>query len=358
MSAPDFNQKTIDTLAKRASYRCSNPDCRRATVGPNADPTKSTLIGEAAHINGARPQSKRYISSMIDAARAEITNGIWLCRNCHKLIDADDIRYTSNLLFAWREKHESFVLSELGNITDRIHFEQQNILLSTFDEYPPIIHRIVIDKPDGWEWRLAAELMRYFNNPHFKKIKDLRNGYYIKSGTHVDEGNILDWIGDRLNEASKMASPIVKLLDRLTLSFGKPGESGDAHEIHHVCILIRDYIAEAIKYEETLYFATVPDKARKAVDLLKDCWGSQVEKLNAIPETLDEVVALLNTEHEGTTQNPKRIQKIITFEVAKDWDKKMQRELKKLRGDSSKDHFGCSSIITLFVVIFVIVIIF
>lgn len=358
MATPDFNQKTIDTLARRASYRCSNPDCRVSTVGPNTDPVKSILIGEAAHIYGARPQSKRYISRMIDSARAEITNGIWLCRNCHKLIDADDIRYTSNLLFAWREKHENFVFSELGNVTDRIHFEQQNILLSTFDGYPPVIHRIVIDKPDGWEWRLAAELMRYFNNPHFKKIKDLRNGYYIKSGAHIDEHNILHWIENRLSEVSKMGGPIVKLLDRLTLSFGKLGESGDVHKIHHVCILIRDYIAEAIKYEETIYFATVPDKARKAVDLLKDCWGTQVEKLEAIPETLDEVVALLNTEHGGTKENPKRIQKTIIFEVAKDWERKMQRELKKLRGGKSDDNFGCSSIITLLVILFFILIIF
>lgn len=142
LAAPDFNQRTIDILAKRASFKCSNPDCRASTVGPNSDPTKSTLIGEAAHIRGARPQSKRYVSGMTDAARAEITNGIWLCRNCHKIIDTDDIRYTTDLLFAWREKHEEFVLSELGNSSDRIQLDQRESLLSTFEGYPPIVRRL------------------------------------------------------------------------------------------------------------------------------------------------------------------------------------------------------------------------
>ncbi len=95
---PDFNRKTVDTLARRAAFKCSNPGCRVSTVGPNSDLEKSTLIGEAAHIFGARPNSKRYRLNMTDAARAEITNSIWLCRNCHKLIDTDDQKYTSDIL--------------------------------------------------------------------------------------------------------------------------------------------------------------------------------------------------------------------------------------------------------------------
>jgi hypothetical protein len=62
---PDFSKKTVDTLAKRAGFICSNPDCRVSTVGPNSNPEKSTMIGEAAHILGARPNSKRYSSSVV-----------------------------------------------------------------------------------------------------------------------------------------------------------------------------------------------------------------------------------------------------------------------------------------------------
>ncbi|MDC1512884.1 hypothetical protein N8456_02145 [Porticoccaceae bacterium] len=296
---------------------------------------------------------------MTDTARAEITNGIWLCRNCHKIIDTDDNRYTVDLLFAWREKHEKFVLSELGNSSDRIQLEQQESLLSTYESYPSIVRRIVIDKPDGWEWRLAAELMRYFNDPHFRRIKDLQGGFYIKARNHIDEERILDWIGQRLNEASNIAAPVEKLLDRLTLSFGKPGESGDIHEIHHVCELIRDYIAEVIKYEETLYFSSVPENAEKALELLKNCMSSQVEKLESIPNALDEVVSLIDTEHEGTKENPKVIQKTITFELPEGWERKMGREVRRLGVSYSDDaNSGCATMIVVVLVITLLVIIF
>ncbi|WP_339150094.1 HNH endonuclease [Pseudoalteromonas galatheae] len=344
MPSPDFKQKTIDTLAKRASFICSNPDCRVSTVGPNSDPAKSTLIGEAAHIRGARPTSKRFMVNMTNASRAEITNGIWLCRNCHKLIDSDENQYSVETLFAWREGHEKFVLSALGNSSDKLELAQQESLLSIFEHYPPIIRRIVIDKPDGWEWRLASELMRYFNEPQFKKIRDLRGGFYIKERACVSQDEVMDWIQHRLTEASQIVSPIEKLLDRLTLSFGEPGEAGDIYEIHHVCGLIRDYISEVIRFEESLHFSVVPENAKRAVDLLKNCISSQVEKLESVPNEIDEAISLAILEDEDTDKEPRVIEKTITFELPNGWEKKMRREILNVERSLSVDTpSGCSS---------------
>ncbi|KQW99035.1 hypothetical protein [Flavobacterium sp. Root420] len=83
---PDFSKNTIDTLAKRAAFMCSNPDCRVLTVGPNSDPEKSTKIGEAAHIYGARIGSKRYIDTMTDPARAEIAINLLIRMNINILL--------------------------------------------------------------------------------------------------------------------------------------------------------------------------------------------------------------------------------------------------------------------------------
>ncbi|MEJ2496972.1 MAG: hypothetical protein P8Y43_05775, partial [Sulfurovaceae bacterium] len=220
----DFNKKTIDILSKRAAFICSNPDCRASTVGPNLDPEKSTLIGEAAHIFGARPNSKRFKLEMEDNLRAEITNAIWLCRNCHKLIDSDEGLYSSDLLFRWREEHEKYVLSELGNSIDRLNYERQQAETSEFANYPPIIRRIVIDRPNGWEYRLTAEIMRYLNGSYFRKLKDLREKLYIKQRTHLDSNEVLNWVQKRLSDCSKMIQPFVPLMDKLTKSWGKPGE--------------------------------------------------------------------------------------------------------------------------------------
>ncbi|MEN0653923.1 MULTISPECIES: hypothetical protein [Hyphobacterium] len=136
---PDFSLKTIENLGKRAAFLCSNPDCRAMTVGPNSKANSSTTIGEAAHICGARPSSARYVSTMSDLARAEITNAIWLCRNCHKKIDGDADSYSAARLFSWREEHERYVTNKLGTVADRAHLKARDDELFQFDAYPPII---------------------------------------------------------------------------------------------------------------------------------------------------------------------------------------------------------------------------
>jgi len=336
MSAPDFNKKTVETLAKRARYLCSNPDCRVSTVGPNSDPEKATVIGEAAHIFGARPNAKRFVNDMDDPARASITNGIWLCRNCHKCIDIDEEEYSSGILFLWREEHEKYVQADLGNKTDKLRYEQQNSSLSLFKDYPPLIRRIVIDKPDGWEWRLTAELMRYLNKPHFRKLRDLRDGLCTRLQEHISDDDSIDWISQRLSDAYSLSSKIEKLLDRLTQSWGEPGEPGESgkiEEIFHICCLISNYLEQVIAHEEKLYFASVPDRYLNIINLLKDCWGSQAEKLESIPKDLDNVVSMIGTDHGGTIEDPLVIQKTIVFELPEGWEKKMDKELSKLGAD-------------------------
>ncbi|RVT84084.1 hypothetical protein DXV76_10310 [Rhodobacteraceae bacterium CCMM004] len=149
MANPDFSKRTIDTLARRARFQCSNPDCRAQTVGPNTDPEKATLIGEAAHIAGAKPGTARYDPAMSDVTRGEITNGIWLCRNCHGQTDRDEAKFPTELLFAWRKDHEERAARELGTRGDRIRHEIEMADLDFLAGYPAIIQRIVIDKPEG-----------------------------------------------------------------------------------------------------------------------------------------------------------------------------------------------------------------
>ena len=102
----DFNAETKRTVAQRVNYVCSNPDCLALTSSTNDDLTKSTLTGQCAHVNtgsdwGPRPSDKstKYLKS------AE--NAIWLCCNCHTLIDRDESRYPAEILIQWRKSTEA-----------------------------------------------------------------------------------------------------------------------------------------------------------------------------------------------------------------------------------------------------------
>ncbi len=341
---PDFNKKTADILAQRAAYKCSNPDCRVNTIGPNSDADKSIKIGEAAHIYGARIGSKRFNPDMTDTTRAEITNSIWLCRNCHKLIDTDETKYSAEILFKWRENHEKFIASTLGNNTDRIVIESQLSTLSEFKNYPPIIKRIVLDKPNGWEWRLTAELMKYYNSPLFRKLNDLKEGLYLKNPTTIEADYAFKWIQDRLNEMSRIVSPAGNLLDRLSKSWGEPGKPGDIKEIHHVTKLFKEYLEHIISFEEKIRFVNIPDKYQNLLFLFQDLIGSQVMKLASLPEDLDEIVTIANSMDNETNEH-RVIRKEFVFELPKDWEKKFNKELRKLGEKSGNNSTGCWTIL-------------
>ena len=90
----DFTQKTKDSLASKVGYKCSNPFCRKSTIGANAEGSGTINIGEAAHITAAEPGGARYDSTLSVEQRKSESNGIWLCRNHAAMIDRDEKYFT------------------------------------------------------------------------------------------------------------------------------------------------------------------------------------------------------------------------------------------------------------------------
>jgi hypothetical protein len=112
----DFTKETKEVLAKRVGLRCSNPNCRRATSGPQEHPRKSVNIGVAAHICAAAPGGPRYDTKMSKEERCAMENALWLCQTCAKLIDNDPARYTPDLLRRWRRLSEQAALTAIEGL--------------------------------------------------------------------------------------------------------------------------------------------------------------------------------------------------------------------------------------------------
>ena len=111
MARDDFSRPTIDRLAKRAGMKCSNPDCRLPTAGPDAD-GGVTNTGVAAHICAASPGGARYDPDMTPEQRSGMQNAIWLCQNHAKLIDDDELGYPPSKLHQWKEVAEKIASVE------------------------------------------------------------------------------------------------------------------------------------------------------------------------------------------------------------------------------------------------------
>lgn len=128
MSRDDFTPTTKDILAKRVGYRCSNPNCRKLTSGPNEANDKAINIGVAAHITAAAEGGPRYDASLTEGERKSSENGIWLCQNCAKLIDSDIKKYSIDNLKEWKKLSEQAALMEIEKNTSTIDLEDVEII--------------------------------------------------------------------------------------------------------------------------------------------------------------------------------------------------------------------------------------
>ncbi len=114
----NFTPNIVRTLAQRVGQRCSNPNCRRSTSGPQMNSQKAINVGDAAHITAASSGGKRYDPKLSSEERSSIENGIWLCKKCAKLIDDDEQRYTVELLRKWKILSEEAALLAIESNQD------------------------------------------------------------------------------------------------------------------------------------------------------------------------------------------------------------------------------------------------
>lgn len=108
-----FSPTVKENLAKRASQRCSNPNCVIATSGPHQDETGAINVGVCAHITAASPGGPRYNKFVTSEERGAITNAIWLCQKCAKLIDSDVKTYSEELIRLWKRRHEESIKAKI-----------------------------------------------------------------------------------------------------------------------------------------------------------------------------------------------------------------------------------------------------
>lgn len=110
----DFTKATIQLLRDQVGNRCSNPGCRRPTIGSAENGQSIVNVGQAAHITAAAPGGPRYLSTLTADERSSADNGIWLCQNCGKLIDSDVAHHTIHLLRDWKRKAQDQAFVEVS----------------------------------------------------------------------------------------------------------------------------------------------------------------------------------------------------------------------------------------------------
>jgi hypothetical protein len=291
MSEDRFSRPVIELVAKRAANTCSNPDCNAVTSGPSDDPQKSVNVGEAAHIFGALPGSARYLADMSSAERSDITNAIWLCRNCHKMVDSDPTHYPVGLLFEWLRSHEQAISEQLGKTGA---LARQRYVERYLSELGPLSYRaekILIEKADYWELSFTIELFRLKLLPVIQRWRDLNRGLYLGKIERITDSDVREWLLDRIYEASLIVQPFELLVsEELSKAWGAPNSSSSEKEILRVVGLIAEACERLLKWEESVRFARLPDAFAPIQDVLTGTIGRQIDEIGKIPTYLSSLV--------------------------------------------------------------------
>lgn len=117
----NFTKATIRILRDRVASLCSNPNCRKFTVSAHEEADKITIIGEGAHICAVSQGGARFDSNLTLNEIKSYDNGIWLCTNCHTMIDREPKTYTVKILNNWKQQAEAYSRNQLNTTPKSNH---------------------------------------------------------------------------------------------------------------------------------------------------------------------------------------------------------------------------------------------
>ncbi len=102
MTRDNFSSKTRFELALSVNFQCARPGCSTITHFPKQSLQGSINIGNAAHISAAAEGGPRYDENLTPEQRKAADNGVHLCANDARHIDADPEAFPVPLLRNWQ----------------------------------------------------------------------------------------------------------------------------------------------------------------------------------------------------------------------------------------------------------------
>lgn len=284
-----FGKKTKEELAKRANNKCSSPLCTQITSGPHSVDDKSVNIGVAAHIKGANPGSARYDENMQPKERSSITNGIWLCHKCAKMIDNDASRYPVALLAKWKFDHETEISSAVQTGMTPTNYEIERLKKVFFGESFSAL-QIALDKPKEWRFLLARELLREKANIQKRRARLVFEEHVFKPHRVLRENmEISKWLMAKNLDIFQ----IVQMFNSLTgkIFFLCADENSDSSEILEACCLFEEACEHLINWWQDIKSTHLIDELDFFHSEMIESTQTLISMMEAAPEWFGEIIA-------------------------------------------------------------------
>lgn len=271
-----FSTKTTKMLWGRSGNRCAI--CKTELFVDATETDDETHIGDMCHIVAQKEDGPRGKDVLIEEQRDKYSNLILLCKNHHKIIDAQPAEYTVEKLHAIKTEHETWVSEQLSqdDVEARKHAE---LVASYVDQLIKSAH---LDDWDIWtSWLTAAGSQRLDKNiyedlsglsewvlsrvwPHgyddvkdaFTTVRWVINDLVNVFSEHMKEADDLyyydkfyksgGWVSqEKYDRLGKIYNFNVALIDDLTIE--------TARALNHLSQVVRDKLVPSFRLKEGLF---------------------------------------------------------------------------------------------------------
>ena len=261
---------------------------------------------------------------MTSVDRSAITNAIWLCGNCHKLIDDDPGKYPSGLLFEWQRAHEQVIAEKVGKTSALIRKKFEDRHLEEFGRLSYLSERLILEKGDLWEYRLTAEVLRFEMEPVLHRWNALKKELYTLPSTRVTKEDFFSWIGIKLKEIRTIAHSLVEIINKeFSIAWGAPGVPGNDAAIVATARLYSEVCQSALRWEESIRFAFLDQIFEELQDLLAGTAGRFIDEAAKLPAFFAQTL--------GANPVDRRFELSLVLDLSEGWNDKVDAALERIR---------------------------
>src|SRR5258708_14820502 len=154
----------------RAAGRCSKPECRQDLYEDETNADDATLVGENCNIVAESDDGPRASPSMPVEQRNSYSNLILLCRNHHKVVEAQEHTYTVEVLHEMKRDHEAWVKQQLG-FDEAKQFDDERYA-GMVDEWERLAH---VDRWLAWASYILSSGQPKMEAELDRDLSELRN---------------------------------------------------------------------------------------------------------------------------------------------------------------------------------------
>lgn len=153
---------------------------------------------------------------------------------------------------------------------------EDNPLLQEFKNESKKARKIVLERPELWEYHLTEELLRSKLEPIKKDFEALNNSLVYRRSKKVSGQEFMDWAETSMFDLSNLCSIIAQIMNKeLAVSWGKPGEEGDYLAIKRAVDRMIDCCKELFRWEENRISILPPEAFQKLAKMMEN-WTSVI----------------------------------------------------------------------------------